>query len=571
MRKPSEVRYEQLQRLGFRDLSQLTIKLILALLVIAWFVQEYLQNRELDPFSLIILIIVLATIIGLILRQKHVVLLRCSLTAPSDCVKGDPNILPGRVLEPVVGGAYGLGFSHYLIEVRDPGANLLGDVVIYPDAGGSPDTSLVQGSLPITSGTLGWIDVEKAVTDAGIVLLTSTTFEVTLRVFGVDGSERIPPCKTNFDVSVNEVYIKRVSTPWSVNFDDPDEPLRRADDPASDLATIGGYMHVRGAANIHGCAGEKIGEYTIWAIPDPKFTFTQPAPFTPVAPAPNWVQVAHVEFKSQTIDSTVYSADDVRAYNILDGDPNPDVLTNIWGTRKETYCVLVDWSISCFSWKVPDLKAKSFNSSVELKPHKLHPDHKGGTGKFTFLLQVIDTHGNQYYDIQRAWIDNEREVAKINGIAGLAACQDLYTKDSKGKFKTVEIEGTAWDPLIDPSEPSPYTKPTNDNFDKYTVKFQKQGAATEQELIASNSPVPPRPNPVGVGVLAHWDLKSLDKVENPMGLPADQLLASKESCTYDLILRVWDLTVVNEHTHTVHYSGKITFPIKIINDREPKP
>ena len=570
MQKPSKEKHEQKQRPGFRDVWQLIIKLILLLLVIAWFVKEYLQDKELDPISLLILLIILAFIIWLIKRQRHVVLLRCNLTSPNGCVKGDTNILSGKILEPVIGGAYGLGFSHYLIEVRDPGANLLSNVVIYPDGGGNPDTSLTQGNLPITIGTLGWIDVEKATTDAGILLLTSTNFEVTLRVFDVYGGEKTTPCITNFDVSINEVYIKRVSTPWSVNFVDPDEPLRRADDPASELATIGGYMHVRGAANIYGCAGENIEEYTIWAIPDPNFTFTQPVPLTAVTPQPDWVEVTHVEFKGQTIDGTVYSADDVRAYNILDGNPNPDILTNTWGTRNECICVHIDFSISCSCWKVPDLKARAFNSNTALLPHKLDPSHIKGTGKFTLLLQVIDTAGNQYYDIQRAWIDNEKEVAVITGIAGLASCQDIYTQDPNGNFKTVDIEGTAWDALIDPTGPD-LTKPTSDNFDKYEVKFQKQGGATEVELITSNSPVPARPAPVGVGVLATWDLESLNKSTNPMGLPADQLLDTAESCTYDIILRVWDLTVVNEHSPSVHYSGKITFPIKIINAPEPTP
>jgi len=70
-----------------------------------------------------------------------------------------------------------------------------------------------------------------------------------------------------------------VSTPWSVKFADPDKSLRVDDDPASNLVTVGGTMHVRGAANIYGCT-ERIAEYTIWAIPDSNFTFAQPAPLS---------------------------------------------------------------------------------------------------------------------------------------------------------------------------------------------------------------------------------------------------------------------------------------------------
>ena len=108
MQKPLKEKHEQKQRPGFRDLWQLIIKLILLLLVIAWFVKEYLQDKELDPISLLILLVILAFIIWLIKRQRHVVLLRCNLTSPNGCVKGDSNILSGKILEPVVGGAYGL-------------------------------------------------------------------------------------------------------------------------------------------------------------------------------------------------------------------------------------------------------------------------------------------------------------------------------------------------------------------------------------------------------------------------------------------------------------------------------
>jgi hypothetical protein len=112
---------------------------------------------------------------------------------------------------------------------------------------------------------------------------------------------------------------------------------------------------------------------------------------------------------------------------------------------------------------------------------------EGGTGKFTFLLQVIDTAGNQFDDVQRAWIDNEPVKAAITGIAGLPRCGDLYTQTNAGVFKTVNIQGTAWDQLIDPVTPD-FTRPTSDNFDLYTVKFQKQGATGYAQLIDSTTP-----------------------------------------------------------------------------------
>ena len=496
--------------------------------------------------------------------RRCVAVLHCKLIEPSGCALGQINIVSGMILEPVIGDAYGLNFGHYVIEVRDPTSDLLSGVVVYPNGIGNPDLTLTQGNFAIAGGTLGWIDLKKCAVDAGVDLLTSTTFEITLRVFATGGSELSPPCKTTFSLSVNEVYIKRVSTPWSVTFTDPNEPLRVANNVAAALATVGGAMHVRGAANVYGCTGEKIQEYTIWAIPDATFTVPQPPALSTVVPAPSWVQVAHVEFNSQgPIPQPIgppitYTADQVRSYNILNGDPLPDILTNVWGIRQE--CICFDAFI-CLCWNVPSLDPNALNSNVL---PKLNPIHEGGTGKFSFLLQVIDTSGNTYYDIQRVWVDNEPLHYAITGIAGLAPCADLYTKTSTGMFKTVNVMGTAWDQLI---ELGNLAQPTSDNFDLYTVHFQKQSAAGLAPLISSVSPVPPRPQGLGVGVLTTWNLQSVDAATNPNGLPADQLLAPGQECVYNVILQVWDKTIVNEGT--VHYSGYVPFPIKIINGPEP--
>jgi hypothetical protein len=217
-------------------------------------------------------------------------------------------------------------------------------------------------------------------------------------------------------------------------------------------------------------------------------------------------------------------------------------------------------------WRLPSLAPAVFNSSPSLMPWRLNPAHEGGTGKFTFLLQLVDTGGNAYYDIQRAWIDNEPIKAQITGIGGLAPCADLYMQTQPGVFRTVNVEGTAWDPLI---EPGNLTQPTSDNFDRYTVRVAKQGIAGSILMIDSATPVPPRPNPYGIGTLLSWNLQTLDKPSNPLMLPPplrDHLLERGEECTFNVILEVWDKTIVNEGT--VHYSGLVLFPLKIINGPE---
>lgn len=498
--------------------------------------------------------------------------LRCALTAPTGCVRGETDILPGRILEPVHGDAEGSNFGHYVIEVRSPGNNLLGGAVVYPNNLGQPDVAATQGNFSVSGGTLGWVDTRKCAVDAGIELLTSTTFTLTLRVFATNGAELQPPCTRSFSLSVNEVYIKRVSSPWSVDYPEPDEPLRASDSAAAALSTIGGTMHVRGAANVYGCFDEKIREYTIWAIPDPTFSEPQPAWNTSIS-ASGWTQVAHVEFNPMSVAQPSgppinFTADQVRASNVLDGDPVPSVLTNSWGSRSECICVHIDSINSCICWNVPSLVPSAFSSHT--LPQQDPSSQQGATGKFSFLLQVIDTAGQTYYDIQRAWVDNEPIKAAIVGIGNQAPCSDMYTQTPEGVFKTVDIRGYAWDQYIDRND---LTAPTSNNFDRYQVRFVKQGAVSPQVvLINSTNTVPARAlalpaESLATGTLTPWNLQVLDAASNPLGLPADQLLGPGEACVYNVILEAWDKTVVDEGT--VHHSGWILFPIKIINGPEP--
>ena len=498
--------------------------------------------------------------------------LACDLTGPTGCIRGETDIVPGKILEPVVGGAYGFSFGHYLIEVRDAASTLLSGVVIYPDGVGDPDPSLTQGNYAVASGNLGWVDLQQCVIAAGIEIFTSTTFTVTLRVFATDGTELAPDCVTTFELSLDEAYIKQISTNWSVNFTNPNEPLRVANSATAALATQGGWMNVRGDAYIAGCAGQSIAEYTIWAIPDPNFTFAQPPPFTSVTPGFDWVVVTKIDYTAQTIPQPVgppitYTADQVRAQNELNANPD-SVLTNAWGISVQCPSILIDsidFVPACYN--LPSLIANPLNSNTL---PKMAAVLVGGTGKFTFLLQVIDTAGNQLYDVQRAWIDNEPVQAAITGIAGLPPCGDLYTQNNAGVFQTVSVQGYAWDQLIDPTTPD-FTKPTSDNFNYYTVTFQKQGAAEWIPLINSTSPVPARPNPLGVGILTSWNLQWLDAASNPASLPADQLLAQGQECTYVVNVQAYDSTVVNEDTtHScVPPAVGTEFPIKIINGPQP--
>ena len=256
--------------------------------------------------------------------------------------------------------------------------------------------------------------------------------------------------------------------------------------------------------------------------------------------------------------------------------PAPNFLTNrpAWGTR--VICSWVD-DIPLICHIVPDLTEFYWNSDPT--------GSATGSGKYSFLLKVEDTAGNTYYDIQRAWIDNEIIRGKITGIGTIGPCQDIYILDVPGGI--LPIAGYATDPLIVAGDT---TTPTSDNFKEYKLSFQKQGATGWEELdiplaagslplLDKSKPVPDRATWSGgagdppAGTLAEWDLRWLDLATNPKGLAADQLLAPGESCTYNLLLRVWDRTIYSEsysYQHWPHYTWKV-FPVKVHNGSKPPP
>jgi hypothetical protein len=465
------------------------------------------------------------------LCTEHARILTCSLTGPIGCVTGHADIVPDKVVEIVTGTAAGTVFSHYTLEVIYDGSPLAGGV-IYPDAGGNPDLAATQGSNQVTGGTLGWLDLQKLAEGAGEGLATSTTFTVRLRVFGTGGEEQI--CTITFSVIAAQVYIRSVGGAANTDWIPESAPLMLS----SGVGSVGGAVTVRGAADVYGCAGEKISRYRIWARSDPTFSLPQPAAGSSFASA-GWTQVTAVDF----------TTDAQRVNNRLDGSPDPSILTRgAWGTR--LVCSLFGWPPIIICNSVPDIPATSWGTPA--------------SGKYSVLLEVEDTSGHTYFDIQRVWIDNHPIVGEITGVGGLPPCMDLYTRENAAPnpFRTVDVDGTAWDELIVAGDTS---VPSN-NFNRYTLEFQKQGAAGWGLLADSTTSVPAAGTPVGVGVLASWDLSTVDSASNPLMLPADQLLAPDEACTYLLRLRVWDHTLVSESSS--HYDEDF-FPVKVINSPLP--
>jgi hypothetical protein len=483
--------------------------------------------------------------------------LECDLTAPASCVNGHTDILAGKSLEPIVGTAQGADFDHYELELLYNGAVVPG-AVLYADAAGNPDPAATTGVNQVSGGTLGFVDLGAAAAGAGIDILLSTTFEIRLRVFGSGGD--METCSRTFAILAARAYISYVGGARSVAYVDPNEPLRTADDPAAALATVGGGISVRGAAVAYGCSNELIASYNLWIKSDPTFSAAQPANGSAFAGA-GWTSMASVDY---TTGPGSYTTAQRRQFNTLDGNPDPDFLTNTaWSTR--LVCSHVDSTPpTCFV--VPDLVAFYWPSRPTLS-----------SGKYSILLQVVDTAGNTYYDIQRVWIDNDDIQGKIDHLEystgeQIPSCTDILVGGGGDVPRKVDIHGYATDPLIVPAD---LTTPTSDNFQSYTVQFRKQGQPGAPVLVSSTTPVPDRATWTGggtppTGVLATWDLAWIDAGSpaalDASGTPIDpgQRLPRGASCTYDVYLSASDSTIVSESTD--HHTGLLSFPVKIVND-----
>ncbi len=489
--------------------------------------------------------------------EKVPVNLECNLDEPSGCKHGDKTIDPPKTLEPIVGTASGLGFKRYELELYWNGTDNILGAIIYADNVGNPDNTLTFGDHQVIADNLGFVDLEKAILGAGSNILISTHFEVRLHVHGIDGS--VITCSSNFSITAAKAYIKRVGGGWVPDVTNPLEELRRSDSSSGEKCSVGGNISVRGAADAYGCGNQKISTYSLWYKLDPTFTEAQPpngSAFDPSLPVNGWSNITTVTFTN----------DDQRNHNKLDGTPNPSWLTNksTWGTR--TICSYIDFLPPiCFS--VPDLKEYYWNSAP--------------TGKYSLLLKVEDTGGNTYYDIQRVFIDNEtikaeiKELRYTGTVATIPPCTDILINDGAGNARSLDIRGYATDALIDATD---LTLPS-DNFDKYKVLIQKQGAPGNITVKSDTStPVPNRatwsgdPIEPSTDLLTTLDLSWFDATtpapldDAGIPVPGSHRLPRGTACTYVIKLYCDDKTIVNEATDHHIPGWYFSFPVKIIND-----
>lgn len=167
------------------------------------------------------------------------------------------------------------------------------------------------------------------------------------------------------------------------------------------------------------------------------------------------------------------------------------------------------------------------------------------SGRYTLRLDVKDTMGNHYYDLQQVWFDNKRIHGQITQVAGVPQCAaiDLSQFAAPGADCSVpwlaDLLGIAYDEYIEEGNIST----PSDNFGGHRLWIKKDGAPNpgvpvtipgpgappwgppfvgtsrvgdpgERCATAAPPPVGPIPPEMSL-VLATLDLRRLDAVCNP--------------------------------------------------------
>lgn len=463
----------------------------------------------------------------------------CGLTSPTGCVGSNTKLVEDKYVA-IVGTASGCGMAYYDLQLFWNGTkNVSAGAIVYSNSSGNPDPSLTQGTHAVMNGNLGFIDLQKAIENAGSDLITSTSFEIRLTVHSSNKS--VCTASLTFAVNASEVYIKNIGGRVAHDVLDPNEPLRVADTAGAPTGAIGLGASIWGAARVFGCANQQISDYGIYFKKD-DFATPQPVNGTSFNPLINgFTTICNVDFAA---GFSTFTPDQLRQWNILKG-PSSLISNNGFYTYDDVVSFYLGSTYITLHLLEGLVAGMSWNT--------------GPSGRYSVLLKVTDTTGFEYYDIQRVWVDNEPISANISDIGNLPPCSDLYTKDVDGAFKVVNINGTAFDPLIiagDLSNPS-------DNFDHYRILIQKQGSAPE-EIYSSATPVPGRaPAPPSTNLYSF----NLSWLNTLLHVPGDNKLLENEKCAFVFTLQVWDKTALNNNT-SVHYN-EWNFPVKIINSPQP--
>lgn len=502
--------------------------------------------------------------------------LTCDIIKPAMNSCADEQFFPGpNVLGvEIIGTATGGFCDHYILEWKPAGApdtDYTQDSIEY--AGPSPAG---PGPCGIVNGLLGYLKT----TDASI----PDSVVIRLCVYGTPGTGA-PCCKTvEFQIFRQRVWITDIegvlveSPPGVLN------PLSQLKTGA-EVRSFGSALLISGRAWVGKCAGREIKRYSL--------SYQSGFTVDPLAGA--WTQFWQVDYNTP-----------LQRKEIRDQD---FVLTSRW--EYAPVCLPPPFGAICFpkDW----LRATRWQSgrnfpNVPVGPQSFPVDPEVPavvwasqqlplmvncqSGRYTIRLDVEDTTGAHYYDLQQVWFDNKEIHGKISQVAGVPPCSTINLSQfaAPGNDCTVawpaELLGIAYDELI---EEFNFAVPS-DNFGGYQLWIKKDGAPDPGVSLPIPGPGGPPWGPpfVGTGrvgepgtrcataapppgvvppelslVLASIDMRRLDAVCNP----AEPGLTLKrgECCGYIVRLLVWDKSVCpildgGRHQKAHH------FPICICND-----
>ena len=456
----------------------------------------------------------------------------------------------------ITGTAAGGPFDHYTLRYSY-GGPLIDTAVVYPDCSRPP--AATGSTTPVTSGLLGWLDVN---------LLPPGVTEFTVRLDVFDAASGSVTAVRTFTLKSKAIEITAVA---AINVVEGEDPFHTGgahikllktvddDDPTVPEVSIGGAFSITGSAYVVGC-DRILREFGLSRFDAP-----------PASPAPTPADATGgTTLFTPPVQPVIY--DDTVAHPWQSGCffPTPNTVINGVLTSQ--------WSVHTCTLPMPPF--------TEFTVPKVTPipnwDSSALNGRFVMLLEVKDgpvsgppAPAVSGVDRVVVWIDNQPVQASLSSIGGLAACVDLRLSLFRNTF--AEIRGIAWDPPIVAT--APQQRP-NDNFGSYSLSFQKNGGAGGDIPIEAHlAPIPatfgadvrvPNEWPAILstdGKLTDWDIVNALDASSPTptpGIPAAAKLPRGGRCAYVIILEVSDATHVGDSGGG--HSKQALYALNIIND-----
>ena len=470
----------------------------------------------------------------------------CNLEEPVGCVPEELLQQPAALVVPVRGTASGIGFDHYILEWSTDDATYQASNFMYPPI---PPGTATQGNTPVLNSLLAYFNT---------TLLDDGDYFIRLTVFATNGVVR--QCKTQFSLFKQDVRILGIN--GFTNLDQPafDPNARFVDNYTEkctaistiEEASFAGQLAFEGSAFVGGCDEKEIKRYKLYYKEGHETD----------CGSTGWTEFWNVEY------------DTVAKYREMNMRRDTSTLTAVWvddcvvNVPFPPYCLL----------NLP---------SGRLAPRRWNSASAGNcelSGLYTIKLEVEDTEGATYCDLQRVWFDNKRGHAVIK-IKDVEPCQDLNIGDFIPDVPDcsvpwpLDLEGIAYDEYIDESLPTG-DRP-NDNFSHYTIIVRRQGGPQVQIPIdAPDGSCFFGVNRVGVpgtrcegsfgpdihDILAKFDLRALDAEcvdSTSYSIPPGFALQRGECCVYTFWLRVYDTTKRLGGGTQVDFDS---WPVKICNN-----